>query len=166
MNWIDITIILLAAASFYLGYKEGFVKKIFDILGFFLGIIFAIWFAGGMGSVYKSVLGVADGSAEIIGGVTIFIFFQVVTAIIVKTTKVHSKISHLVNKIIGGFAGAIQVVIFISAILVATSKLAFPSDETIKGSWLYSSVRSVMPAIIHTILPSETSGSVKKGQIF
>ncbi|GAB1442155.1 hypothetical protein MASR2M39_09900 [Ignavibacteriales bacterium] len=165
MNWIDIVVILLTGASFYLGYKEGFIKKVFDIVGFFLGIFLAIKFAGAVGGVYKSVLGVADGSAGIIGGVTIFIFFQILTAIIVKATKIHDKVDHLLNKIVGGFIGAIQVVVFLSAILFFASKLAFPSEITTKNSILYNSVVRVLPGIVDLIIPSGTPGSLKKGSI-
>ncbi|MBK7867386.1 MAG: CvpA family protein [Ignavibacteriales bacterium] len=163
MNWIDIVVILLTGASFYLGYKEGFIKKVFDIVGFFLGIFLAIKFAGAIGGVYQSLLGVAEGSAGIIGGVTIFIFFQILTAIIVKATKIHDKVDHLLNKIVGGFIGATQVIIFLSAIFFFASKLSFPSETTTKGSFLYKTVVGVLPGIIDLIVPSKTPGSVKKG---
>ncbi len=162
MNWIDILVVLLTLASFYLGYKEGFIKKVFDVVGFFLGIFLAIKFAGEMGSVYKKLLGVADGSAGIIGGVTIFIFFQVLTAVIVKATKIHDKVNHLVNKIIGGIAGTIQIIIFLSAIFFAASKLSFPAEETTKKSFLYSSVKSVLPSIIDAILPTGKNRDVNR----
>jgi uncharacterized membrane protein required for colicin V production len=165
LNWIDIVVILLIGASFYLGYKEGFIKKVFDIVGFFLGIFLAIKFAGVVGGVFKSVLGVADGSAGIIGGVSIFIFFQILTAIIVKATKIHDKVDHLLNKIVGGFIGAIQVVIFLSAIFFFASKLAFPSEITTKNSFLYKSVVGVLPGIVDLIIPSKSPGSLKKGTI-
>ncbi len=166
MNWIDIVVVVLTLASFYLGYKEGFVKKVFDVIGFFLGIFLAIKFAGEMGSVYKKLLGVADGSAGIIGGVTIFIFFQVLTTIIVKATKIHDKVNHMVNKIIGGLAGAIQIVIFMSAIFFAASKLSFPAEETARGSYFYSSVRGLLPTIIDAIIPQEKAGEPKKEILF
>lgn len=165
MNWIDIIVILLSAASFYLGYKEGFIKKIFDVIGFFLGIFLAIKFAGAAGNVYKSVLGVADGSAGIIGGVTIFIFFQILTAIIVKATKIHDKVNHLINKIVGGLTGVIQIIIFLSAIFFFASKLSFPSEETGKKSFFYASVKSVLPGIIDTIIPDEKGNTKKKSSI-
>lgn len=165
MNWIDIIVILLTLASFYLGYKEGFIKKIFDVIGFFLGIFLAIKFAGAVGGVYKSLLGVADGSAGIIGGVTIFIFFQILTTIIVKATKIHDKDHHLVNKIVGGLTGAIQIIIFLSAIFFSASKLSFPSEETTKKSLLYSSVVSVLPKIIDTIIPPDKGEMKKKSSI-
>ena len=166
MNWIDIVVVVLALASFYLGYKEGFIKKVFDVIGFFLGIFLAIKFAAEMGSVYKSLLGVADGSAGIIGGVTIFIFFQVLTTVIVKATKIHDKVNHLINKLVGGVAGAIQIIIFLSAIFFAASKLSFPAEETTKGSYFYSSVKSLLPSIIDAILPQDEKGETKKGKLF
>lgn len=166
MNWIDIVVVVLALASFYLGYKEGFIKKVFDVIGFFLGIFLAIKFAAEMGSVYKSLLGVADGSAGIIGGVTIFIFFQVLTTVIVKATKIHDKVNHLINNLVGGVAGAIQIIIFLSAIFFAASKLSFPAEETIKGSYFYSSVKSLLPFIIDAILPQDEKGETKKGKFF
>lgn len=163
MSWIDIVVVLLTGASFYLGYKEGFIKKVFDIVGFFLGIFLAIKFAGAVGGVYKSLLGVADGSAGIIGGVTIFIFFQILTAIIVKATKIHDKVDHLLNKLVGGLIGATQVVIFLSAIFFFASKLSFPSETTTKSSLLYKTVTGVLPGIIEVIVPSRAPGSIKKG---
>jgi len=166
LNWIDIVVVVLALASFYLGYKEGFIKKVFDVIGFFLGIFLAIKFAAEMGSVYKSLLGVADGSAGIIGGVTIFIFFQVLTTVIVKATKIHDKVNHLINKLVGGVAGAIQIIIFLSAIFFAASKLSFPAEETTKGSYFYSSVKSLLPSIIDAILPQDEKGETKKGKLF
>lgn len=166
MNWIDIVVVVLTLASFYLGYKEGFIKKVFDVIGFFLGIFLAIKFAAEMGSVYKSLLGVADGSAGIIGGVTIFIFFQVLTTVIVKATKIHDKVNHLINKLVGGVAGAIQIIIFLSAIFFAASKLSFPAEETTKGSYFYSSVKSLLPSIIDAILPQDEKGETQKGKLF
>lgn len=165
MSWIDILVILLTGASFYLGYKEGFVKKVFDIVGFFLGIFLAIKFAGAVGGVYKSLFGVADGSSGIIGGVSIFIFFQILTAIIVKATKIHDKVDHLLNKIVGGIIGATQIIIFLSAIFFFASKLSFPSETTTKESFLYKSVVSLLPEIVDVIVPSRAPDSLKKGAI-
>lgn len=165
MNWIDIVVILVTGASFYLGYREGFIKKVFDIVGFFLGIFLAIKFAGAVGGVYKSLLGVADGSSGIIGGVTIFIFFQILTMVIVKATKIHDKVDHILNKIVGGIIGAVQVIIFLSAILFFTSKLSFPSEKTTKESFLYTGVVKVLPGIIDVIIPSRSPGVVRKGMM-
>jgi membrane protein required for colicin V production len=155
----------MTIASFYLGYKEGFIKKVFHIIGFFVGIFLAIKFASNVGELFKSLMGVVDASASIIGGVTIFIFFQIITAIIVKATKVHDKVNHLINKLVGGLIGALQIVIFLSALFFVASKLSFPAEETAKNSFFYSGIKGIFPKIIDTIIPSNEKSKRKKGSV-
>ena len=148
MNLIDIIIIILLAAGFILGFKDGFVRKIIGLIGFFLAIILAIIFSAKTGKLFESIFGIEYYLAEIIGGFAIFVVTIVIFSVIKRIVHPFDKVNNLINQLLGGFVGFVQILFFISAALYLLNIFEIPGKETKKNSLLYYGVYGVLPATI------------------
>ena len=148
MNLTDIIIIILLAAGFILGFKDGFVRKIIGLIGFCLAIFFAIIFSAKTGRIIESILGIEFYLAEIIGGFSIFVLTIVIFAVIKRIVHPFDKVNNLINQLLGGFVGFVQILFFISAALYLLNIFNIPGNKTKKDSLLYYGVYSVLPKTI------------------
>jgi membrane protein required for colicin V production len=148
LNLIDIIIIILLAAGFILGFKDGFVRKIIGLLGFFLAIILGIVFSAKMGKIIESIFGIEYYLSEIIGGLAIFVVTIVIFAVIKRIVHPFDKVNNLINQLLGGFIGFVQILFFISAALYLLNIFDIPGQKTKKDSLLYYGVYAVLPATI------------------
>jgi membrane protein required for colicin V production len=148
LNFIDIIIILLLLAGFILGFKDGFVRKIIGLLGFCLAIILAIIYSSNLGRLIESVFGIEFYFSEIIGGFTIFCVTIVIFAIIKRIVHPFDKVNNLINQLLGGFIGFVQILFFISAAFFLLNIFSIPDAKTKKKSLLYYGVYTVLPKTI------------------
>jgi len=148
LNLIDIIIVILLAAGFILGFKDGFVRKIIGLLGFCLAIILAIVFSAKMGKIIESIFGIEYYLSEIIGGFAIFVVTIVIFAVIKRIVHPFDKVNNLINQLLGGFIGFVQILFFISAALYLLNIFDIPDKKTKKDSLLYYGVYAVLPATI------------------
>jgi membrane protein required for colicin V production len=120
---LDILIIIGVIIGFILGFKDGFVRKLIGIAGFILAIVAAVFFAGKLGFLIENVFGIEYYLAEIIGG--LIIFFSIITLFMFLKRVVHpfDKVNNLINQIIGGTVGSIQILYFLSAIFIIVNIL-------------------------------------------
>ncbi len=148
MNYIDIIIIGVCAIAFLLGFKDGIIRKIIGTVGFFLAVIIAIRFSPFGGKAVSAITSIEPEFAEVLGGFLIFILIIVLTSVVKRLVHPHDKVNNLLNKIIGGIAGVLQVLIFLSAIFYLTGKFNFPSKAVQDKSLTYSTVQGVLPKAI------------------
>jgi membrane protein required for colicin V production len=148
MNSIDLFIILGAIAGFILGFKDGFVRKLIGIIGFALAIICAALFAGQLGFAIESTFGIEFYLAEIIGALLIFFGVIVLFTLIKRVVHPFDKVNNLINQLVGGAIGVIQILYFISAVLLIMSIFNYP-DKTIRDkSAFYDSTHQIIPVTI------------------
>lgn len=151
MNLFDIIIIICLIIGFILGFKDGFVRKIIGIIGFGCGVYLALTFADDLGKLLESTLGIEFYLAEIIGGVIIFLFTILIFTILKRIIHPFDKVNNLINQIIGGIVGSIQVFFFLSALLLLLNVFEIPDKKTADSSLLYNKTYQVLPASINLI---------------
>lgn len=149
MNFIDIIILAAIALGFILGFKDGFVRKLIGIIGFVTAIILAVILSNSVGSFIESVFGIEYYLAEIMGWLVVFTAIMIVTTILKRVIHPFDKVNNLINQLVGGFIGVIQLLFFISAILLLLNIFDFPDKKTQESSTLYKYAYGVIPASIN-----------------
>ena len=144
----DILILLGIVAFVVLGVRDGFFKKLFGILAFLGGLIFATKFMSPFGDVILEWLNVGEEASCVIAFFIIFIFIVVIINLLYrwfgKTGSEHLKIW---SRVVGGILGAVQGAVAVSLVLLMFNLFDIPSEETKNDSILYDDVIRVAPAI-------------------
>ncbi len=151
MNFFDIVLIAFGVIAFILGFKDGFVRKLIGSVGFFLGLFLAIKFSTHLGKAIFSVTGIELYFADIMGGFLIFIITIIVASLIKRVVHPFDKVNNLINRIVGGLLGVVQIVFFLSAALYILNVFNVPSESNKKASFLYSFIYNVIPSTIDFI---------------
>jgi membrane protein required for colicin V production len=142
---LDVLIIIGVIIGFILGFKDGFIRKLIGIIGFILAVVAAVFFASKLGLFIESVFRIEYYLAEIIGG--LIIFFSIITIFMFLKRVVHpfDKVNNLMNQIVGGVVGSIQIIYFLSAIFIIVNVFDLPNKDTRKQSIFYDKTLSVIP---------------------
>ena len=148
MNFIDIIIILAIAVGFLLGFKDGFVRKLVGITGFIVAVIVAILFSSFVGRLIESTLGIEFYLAEIMAGLLLFVAIMIVTTILKRVIHPFDKVNNLINQLIGGFVGIVQLLFFMSAIFLLLNIFDFPDKKTQNSSVFYKYAYGFIPSSI------------------
>lgn len=135
--------------GFLLGFKDGFVRKLIGIIGFITAVVVAILFASHFGRMIESVMNIEYYLAEIMAGLILFIALMIVTTILKRVIHPFDKVNNLINQLIGGFVGVIQLLFFISALLLLLNIFDFPNKKTQNDSYLYKYAYGVIPTSIN-----------------
>ncbi len=151
MNLVDAVIIIITLIGFILGFKDGFVRKIIGFTGFILAVVLAINYASALGKYMDAALGIEYYLSELIAGAVIFIGTLVLFAVLKRVIHPFDKVNNLLNQIIGGVIGMIQVLFFISAALYILNIFSVPSDQDRKDSLFYTPVHGIIPGTINLL---------------
>ena len=151
MNFIDIVLLAFIIIAFILGFKDGFVRKLIGSIGFFLGIFLAVKFSTVLGKVIFSVTGIELYLADIMGGFLIFIITIIIASLIKRVIHPFDKVNNLINRIVGGIIGIIQILFFLSAALYILNVFNVPSAKGKEGSYLYDYLYKIIPSTIDII---------------
>jgi membrane protein required for colicin V production len=145
---LDIVIAVALLIGFILGYKDGFIRKLIGLIGLAIAIYLAVIFTAPVGRLVESVFGIEFYLAEIIGGAAIFLIIMIIISILKRVIHPFDKVNNLLNQILGGVVGIIQVLFFLSAVFIIMKIFDFPDEGTAKSSLIYSPVYKVIPATI------------------
>lgn len=151
MNLTDLIILIIALIGFVLGYKDGFIRKLVGFIGFVLAVYLSIQFASMLGKALENVFGIEYYLSELIAGAAIFILIIVVFAVLKRLIHPHDKVNNLVNQIIGGIIGMLQILFFLSAALYILNVFNVPSNNSKKNSLTYKPVYGIIPATIDLV---------------
>jgi len=151
LNLVDIIVFIIAFVGFILGFKDGFIRKIIGFTGFILAVYLAIKFASGLGKYMENVLGIEYYLSELIAGAVIFIGTIILFAILKRVIHPFDKVNNLINQIIGGVIGLIQILFFLSAALYILNIFSVPSESAKKSSMIYSPVYNIIPGTINLL---------------
>ncbi len=135
--------------GFILGFKDGFVRKLIGITGFIVAIILAVLLSNSFGKFIDSVFGIEYYLAEILGGVIVFVAIMIVTTILKRVVHPFDKVNNLINQLVGGFVGVIQLLFLMSAILLLLNIFNFPSKKIQNSSILYKYAYGIIPTSIN-----------------
>jgi membrane protein required for colicin V production len=148
---LDILIIAGVIIGFILGFKDGFIRKLVGLIGFVLAVVSAVFFAGKLGVLIESVFRIEYYLAEIFGGILIFITVITIFVFLKRVVHPFDKVNNLINQIVGGIVGAIQILFFLSAIFIILNIFDLPDNKTKKESLFYDSTHNVIPLTIQYI---------------
>lgn len=145
MNPVDAIIILGVLVGFILGFKDGFVRKLIGIIGFVLAILVTALFAGKFGGMIEAAFGIEYYLAEIIGGVMLFFGVILVFTLLKRIVHPFDKVNNLINQLVGGFVGIVQVLFFLSAVLLILNVFDVPDKSARDTSAFYDNTYQIIP---------------------
>lgn len=148
MILLDILIIIGVIIGFILGFKDGFVRKLIGLLGFILAVVAAVFFSGKLGLLIENIFNIEYYLAEIIGGLVIFISIITIFVFLKRVVHPFDKVNNLINQIVGGVVGSIQILYFLSAIFIIVNIFDLPDKDTRKQSIFYNKTLNVIPFTI------------------
>jgi len=148
LNILDFILIIIVIIGFILGFKDGFVRKLIGLIGFVLAVFLAVYFASEFGKIIESSLDIEIYLAEIIAGTSIFLMVILIFAIIKRWIHPFDKVNNLINQLLGGFVGTIQIIFFLSAVLFLLNIFNVPDKSTKSSSLLYEKIYKVIPYTI------------------
>lgn len=148
MTILDFIIIGIFLIGFILGYKDGFIRKIIGFLGFVLALFLAAIFYLKVGRFIESFLGLEIYLAKIVAGVIIFITVMFVFSVLKRVIHPFDKVNNLINQLLGGAIGAVQILFFLSAVFFLLNVFDVPGKKTADSSVFYSKIYSILPLTI------------------
>jgi membrane protein required for colicin V production len=148
LNAIDILIIVAVLIGFILGFKDGFIRKLIGVLGFALAIIAAAFFAGKIGTMIEVAFGIEFYLAEIIGGVVLFFGVILVFTLLKRIIHPFDRVNNIINQLVGGVVGIVQILFFLSAVLLILNIFDLPDNSVKKSSAFYENTSQLLPLTI------------------
>jgi len=152
MNWLDIIILVVIVGSAVGGLFNGFIKTVFSLGGFILGVFLAGRYYGGLGDSLTFIAN--ETAAGILAFIIIFVAVTVIFAILgsVFTKIVSWALLGWINRLLGGVIGAFMGALMISAILAIIIK--YTGSSIISGSAIAGFLLNYFPMILG-LLPDE-----------
>lgn len=148
MNLVDALILIGVLVGFILGFKDGFVRKIIGITGFVVAILCAVYLSGNLGIMIENAFQIEFYLSEIIAGILIFFGIIIIFTIIKRVVHPFDKVNNLINQLVGGIVGVIQILYFLSALFLIMNIFNFPDEESRKSSVFYDNTFKIIPLTI------------------
>lgn len=152
MNYLDFIIIAFILLGFVLGFKDGLIRKLIGLSGVFLGIFLAVKLSDKFARFITPVFNDEVYLAGIAAPVVIFLLTILAASIIKRLVHPHDKVNRSLNQILGGVTGIIQIVFFLSAVLLLLALFKYPANEVKNKSMFYGSVYSVVPTTVDFLI--------------
>jgi membrane protein required for colicin V production len=152
LNYLDYIIIVILLIGFLLGFKDGLIRKIIGMVGLVVAVGLAIQFSEPMGFFIAPVFSNEVYLANIVAGILIFAFTILVFALIKRIVHPLDRVNKFVNQILGGIAGIIQIIFFLSAFFIFLNVFRIPDKNAKESSLLYYTVAGIIPSTIDFIL--------------
>lgn len=164
MNYIDYIVFLIVLIGFLLGFKDGLVRKIIGLIGLIAGIVLAIQFSAKLGKILTPFFNHDEYLASLISGILIFLIVIFIASVVKRLVHPLDKVNKLLNQLLGGFIGAIQITFFLSAFFLFLNIFSFPAVEQRKSSFTYNFVLDIIPKTIDFVVGhrSKVSDYIKK----
>jgi len=159
LNYVDYTIIALVLIGFILGFKDGLVRKVIGVIGLVVAIVVAFQYSVTVGSFLSPIFDNEENLAEIVAGILIFLFIIFIFSVIKRIIHPADKVNKFLNQILGGLAGALQMLFFISGFLLFLNVFKYPAESTREASFLYTSVYNVIPTTVDFIIGEHSTAS-------
>jgi membrane protein required for colicin V production len=148
LNPIDLVIIITVLVGFILGFKDGFVRKLIGLVGFGLAIFLAAFFKDDLGKMVENAFNIEIYLSEIIAGVAIFFGVIVIFTLLKRVVHPFDKVNNLINQIVGGVVGILQLLYFLSAVFLLLNIFNIPAESVKKSSAFYDITYKVIPVTI------------------
>lgn len=152
MNYLDYIIIAVVTIGFLLGFKDGLIRKIIGLIGLIAGIGLAFEFSGNLGKILNPFFNNDIYLANIIAGILIFLIIILIASIVKRIVHPLDKVNKFLNQLIGGIIGIVQIVFFLSGIMLFLDIFSFPPKESKNESFFYKKVHDIIPASFDLII--------------
>jgi membrane protein required for colicin V production len=145
---IDALILIGLLIYMVLGFRDGFFKKIFGVLGFWGGLICATKFFPLAGGMIISWLDLSKETAFILAFFLIFLLVSLVLNLFYRWFGRSSSNTIKISSRMTGLAmGCVQGAVAISLFLLMLNIFDLPSEENKNSSYLYKPLLKVAPTV-------------------
>ena len=144
---VDILVVVSVVLFTLLGFKDGFFRKLYGILSFFVGFIVATKLMGPFG---KLILGWFEFSpifSYSVAFLTVLLVVALISSLIYKWLGTKATVLKTINRIAGALIGAGQGLLVASLILILIKFADMPSEETKRESIFYPTIINLGPKI-------------------
>jgi membrane protein required for colicin V production len=148
LNPYDLIIIITVLVGFILGFKDGFVRKLVGLIGFGLAIVLAALLKDDLGKMVEYAFDIEIYLAEIIAGITIFFGIILIFALLKRVIHPFDKVNNLINQIVGGVVGILQLLYFLSAVFLLLNIFDIPGKSVKESSAFYNITYKIIPVTI------------------
>jgi len=162
MNYIDYIILFFAALGFLLGFKEGLIRKIIGLIGLILAVFLTIKFYSSFGVYISKRTGFDEYFSKILAAIGIFFCVEIIFAIIKRIIHPFDRVRKLINQILGGMLGLIQIILLISSVLIILDFADYPSNDDKKNSSFYYSVYNALPQATNYLLGKDAIKKIEE----
>ncbi|OGU62664.1 MAG: hypothetical protein A2V66_04205 [Ignavibacteria bacterium RBG_13_36_8] len=155
MNYVDYIICVIIIIGFVLGFKDGLVRKIIGLVGLILGIAIALEYSSTLGKLILPIFNDEMYLAEIVAGIILFLATILAASIIKRLVHPRDKVNKFMNQFLGGIAGIIQIIIFLSGFLLFLNIFSFPKENDRNNSITYGPISQIIPTAIDFLLKNK-----------
>ncbi|WP_407931216.1 CvpA family protein, partial [Ignavibacterium album] len=147
----SLIILFAALIGFILGFKDGFLRKLIGVIGFVAAVFLAAYFKTQVGRFIESTFSIEYYLAEIMAALLIFFLTVLVFSILKRIIHPFDKINSLINQIVGGVVGILQLLIFLSAVFLLLNIFNIPDKNTRNKSLFYEQTYSIIPSAFNLL---------------
>jgi membrane protein required for colicin V production len=148
MNVTDILILLGLAAYMVLGFRDGFLKKVFAILGLWGGLVIATKYMVPVGEMFAGWFGSSDEISVVLAFACLFLAVTVVVNLFYRWFgRSDTESLKFVSRIAGAIFGAAQGAVAISLLLLMFNVFDVPSVDSQNESLLYKEWIQIAPTV-------------------
>ena len=146
MNAIDILVLLGVIFFALLGVRDGFFKKVYGVIGFWVGLIVASNFMYPLGATFNEWFGLSKEMSHIVAFCSMFFLFVILENVIFRLVgKPGHDTLNAWTRIGGAFIGTIQGLLAMSLLLIMFSIVRLPLDRIRDASNFYKAVFHIAP---------------------
>jgi membrane protein required for colicin V production len=142
---LDYIILGFVVLGFILGFKDGFIKKIFSLAGFVLAIIAALTFSPRARAFLVNSFDLNPSTAVVISFLLVFLIVILISKIIIKLIRPKKSLLGFIDRILGGLTGMFQMGLFLSGLLIILSFFNFPPKEQKSNLKYYNFTYNLLP---------------------
>ncbi len=148
MTLTDILILVGLILFMILGYRDGLMKKVFAIIGFWGGLILATKFMQPLATRVIQWFDMEESAAYVLSFFCIFTFVSLIANLSYRWYgKTSTESLNTFSRIGGAVLGAAQGLVALSLILLMLNIFDIPSEKAQDDSMLYSNTIQIAPSI-------------------
>ncbi|HEY5125004.1 MAG TPA: CvpA family protein [Ignavibacteria bacterium] len=146
MNKVDVILIIIILSPTYFGFKKGFLKSIFSLIGLIAGLFLSMLFHSYLNPIVR--IFVQDNRfINLFSFLIIFIVvYFLIIIIAIRISKIN-KVTKTLDKISGLLLGFFKGLIVASIAGIIFSSFSLFSESTLRDSLLYPKIENIAPEV-------------------